>query len=152
MKTNNFELTVEQVAHTIAVWDVMFPEKNRAEKQLTLLAATYHSRLVANGVTPMQFKYLAGKVTDNCSFFPKVKDILEAIILYGQEQPVATNRLQIAESSSEHDQTPEEKEFVKNMGELAAKVINKEMSAEEAASKMESLIQEKKKFSGRMKA
>ena len=134
-------LKVEDVRAVIEIWNVMFSEQTRGEKQLSLLAKAYHSRLVTNGVTPKQLTFLAGKVTDACTFFPKIADILKARSTYGASQPGLTPALQVADTSSEHDLTPEEIDKNLERLKIMGQVVTGEITPEEGEQMQEELNQ-----------
>jgi len=124
-------LQVEHVRQFIDIWDVMFTEQTRGEKQKTLLAKAYHSRLAANGVTPKQLSFLAGKVTDVCDYFPKISDILRAKTEHGQSQPLH-NALQLDEVTGGGNQTAEERQLHEKKMKAIWDLLNKKITMDEA--------------------
>jgi len=141
--------TIQEVKKAVYSWSIRFRETVYDNQQLSFLSDDYYEDLLDLGVTSKQFAYAAKLVRQRAKFFPKMSDIMDAVNEYRSNPPVSDST-QIAETSSYKDPTPEEKEFTRKMGSLTAKVISKEMTADEAAAEMELLIEEKKKFSGRL--
>lgn len=64
-------------------------------------------------VSPVQFEAAIKTVRRRCKYFPKMSDILEAVREY-RANPPASDSLQIEDSSSYHDPTPEERKQFKD--------------------------------------
>jgi hypothetical protein len=87
-----------------------YPESGHNSNTLGRLAFDWFDLLSEEEVTQRQFSAGVRHSVKTCRFFPKVADILEGVAKYRANPPTlqATDSLQIADTSSRHDLTPEE--------------------------------------------
>ena len=147
------ELTYQEVQETMAGWSIRYREAGYSPGQLEFLSEEYYDDLIDESISSASFKVISRIVRKRCKFFPKVADILEAKEQYCRhpERYVTNNNLQIADTSSELDQTPEEISLSLKLRDLAVRAVTGKMSTNESLQLQKELLEEKKKFSGRLK-
>ena len=146
------KLTLETVKLSLLKLAAHFPEAGHNGQTIALVSEDYLSDMASEGVTNQQFLDAIDHSRKSCGFFPKVKDLLESWRFVCANPPRKGTQLQLSDSTSEHDQTPEEVELSDELRKLAVKAMNKEITSEEAARTMEKLINNQKTFKGRMEA
>ena len=100
-------MTVKRAVYS---WSIRFRSAGYGNEQLALISKQYHEDLVDEGVTLKQFHVAERSVRKRCRFFPAMADILDAVKEY-RECPPRSNQsgaLQIEDTTSRHDLTPEE--------------------------------------------
>ena len=104
------ELKLEDVQRALSKLVNHYPESGHNGQTLSRLAADWLDLLSEEGVTQGQFSAGVRHAVKNCSFFPKVADVLKGVREYRENPPAKpkANALQIAERTSQHDLTPEE--------------------------------------------
>lgn len=130
---------------------VHYPEAGHNGKTIALISEDYLSDLSNEGMTLQQFKDTVDHVRKSCGFFPKVKDMIESWRYISAHPPRRNSSLQIADTSSEHDLTPEEVELSEKLRRIALKAVAGKLSPGEAVKLQEDLLAAQKKFSGRLR-
>lgn len=103
-----------------------------------MLADDWFEILASESVTSFQFSAAVKAVKRKCGFFPKVSDVFKAVQEYRENPPAIEYRqAQLADTTSQHDLTPEEVE--KNLARLKHinRMLSKEISMEEAIGAVE---------------
>ena len=118
--TGKNTLDLMTVKRAVYSWSIRFPGAKYTNEQLARLSTEYHEDLVDEGVTRMQFEAAEREVRKRCRFFPVMSEILAAVEQVRSAPPAPrTNRLQIADTTSHHDLTPEEiKRNKERIGEI----------------------------------
>lgn len=105
---------------------------------MVFLAVDWLDLLREEGVTSAQFSAGVRHAVKNCSFFPKVADILKGVKAYREAPPVADqSRLQLPDTTT-NELTPEE--IARNKARVAdiLKMLSGEMTINEAVESVES--------------
>lgn len=144
------ELTYQEVQEVMAGWSIRYREAGYTPDQLEFLTDDYLEDLADEQVTSNQFQEAVKLVRKRCRFFPKVADILEAREKVCRNPSRYTNNLQIADTSSEHDLTPEEIDKNLERLKILGQVVTGEITPEEGEQMQEELNQ-KNTFSGRLR-
>jgi hypothetical protein len=108
---------------------IHFPESGHNGKTLQLLADDWYELLADEGVTSGQFEVGIKYAKKNCSFFPKVADIMKGVMSFRENPPAPRyDQNQIADTTSMHDLTPEEisrnKERMKHITDMLSGALS----------------------------
>jgi len=110
-----------------------YPESGHNATSIGKLAFDWHDLLTEEGVTRKQFSAGIRHAVKTCRFFPKLADVLEGVRGYRESPPQPkSDTLQIADTTSMHDVTPEEVERNKERIQIILKALSKELTIEEA--------------------
>lgn len=138
MRTNSNELDLQTVKRAVYSWSIRFKSAGYMNEQLARISTEYLEDLQSEGVTLRQFEAAALAVRKRCRFFPSMADILDAVKEYRANPPVvASGALQIADTTSKHDLTPEEVERNKERIRLITEAMAGRMSFEDAQREVE---------------
>ena len=86
-----------------------YPEAGHNATSIGKLAFDWHDLLSEEGVTQKQFSAGIRHAVKTCRFFPKLADVLAGVEKYRESPPKPqVNEMQIEDTTSRHDLTPEE--------------------------------------------
>jgi len=123
-------MTVKRAVYS---WSIRFRSAGYGNEQLARISTEYLEDLQSEGVTPAQFEAAAMAVRKRCRFFPSMADILEAVAEHRARPPQPkSDTLQLSDTTSMHDLTPEEVERNKERIQIILKALSKELTIEEA--------------------
>lgn len=136
-------MDLQTVKRAVYSWSIRFKSAGYMNEQLARISTEYLEDLQSEGVTLRQFEVATLMVRKRCRFFPSMADILDAVKEYRAKPPVAASgALQIADTTSHHDLTPEEIERNRERVEMIKLVFHpdpaKRVSVEEAVEFVES--------------
>lgn len=134
------ELQLKDVQASLAKLLNHYPESAHNLKTISRLSADWFDLLKEEGVTKRQFSAGMRHAVKTCRFFPKLVDVLDGVKGY-RENPKpaqATGAVQISDTSSQHDLTPEE--IARNKERIAEilKMLKGEKSIDETIAAVES--------------
>jgi len=93
----------------------------------------YHQDLTDDGVTEVEFIRAVSSVRKKCRFYPKVADFINAVQEDRKKAKMpSANFLQIEDTTSFHDQTPEERALTKKKLKAIASMLAGKLSMDEA--------------------
>ena len=97
------------------------------------MAFDWHDLLVEEGVTQKQFSSGVRHAVKTCRFFPKLADVLAGVQQHRERPPQPkVNTMQIEDTTSQHDLTPEEVERNKERLKTITDMLAGKLSTDEA--------------------
>ena len=121
------------------IWSLEHREAQHSQDSLDVLAVKYAHDLIEEQIGIRELSSACSKASRRWSFFPKMADILKAVDEHRQRPPAPLyEQAQLADTTSNHDLTPEEISRNKErIGEIL-KMLRKETSVDEAVEAVKS--------------
>lgn len=127
------ELQLADVQRALSKLVNHFPEAGYNGKTIGLLAADWHNLLTEEWVTQKQFSGGSRHAVKTCRFFPKLADVLAGVQQHRERPPQPQiNDMQIEDTTSHHDLTPEEIERNKERLKTITDMLAGKLSTDEA--------------------